>query len=56
MAGDATLDEDLRESGILKARGLLSCLSADTPLESGDQMIVLGHPDQVATLREFARA
>jgi len=28
--GDATLDVNLRESGILKARGLLSCLSADT--------------------------
>ena len=28
--GDATLDENLRESGILKAQGLLSCLSADT--------------------------
>ncbi len=30
IVGDATLDENLRESGILKARGLLSCLSADT--------------------------
>ena len=30
VVGDATLDVNLRESGILKARGLLSCLSADT--------------------------
>jgi voltage-gated potassium channel len=30
VTGDATLDVNLRESGILKARGLLSCLSADT--------------------------
>ena len=30
VIGDATLDANLRESGILKARGLLSCLSADT--------------------------
>ncbi len=30
VIGDATLDVNLRESGILKARGLLSCLSADT--------------------------
>ena len=30
VIGDATLDVDLKESGILKARGLLSCLSADS--------------------------
>ncbi len=30
VIGDATLDVNLRESGILKARGLLSCLSADS--------------------------
>ena len=30
VIGDATLDANLRESGILKARALLSCLSADT--------------------------
>ena len=30
VIGDATLDANLRESGIRKARGLLSCLSADT--------------------------
>ena len=30
VVGDATLDENLRESGILKARGLLSFLSEDT--------------------------
>ena len=30
VVGDATLDVNLRESGIQKARGLLSCLSADT--------------------------
>lgn len=30
VAGDATFDDHLRESGILKARGLLSCLSADS--------------------------
>lgn len=30
VVGDATLDENLKESGILKARGLLSCLSSDT--------------------------
>ena len=29
VAGDATLDENLKESGILRARGLVSCLSAD---------------------------
>ena len=30
MAGDATLDANLREAGILKAKGLLCCLSVDT--------------------------
>jgi len=30
VIGDATLDVNLKESGILKARGLLSCLSTDT--------------------------
>jgi voltage-gated potassium channel len=30
VIGDATLDANLRESGIAKARGLLTCLSADT--------------------------
>ena len=30
VVGDATLDENLREAGVSKAKGLLSCLSADT--------------------------
>ena len=30
VIGDATLDVNLRESGILKAQGLLSCLSTDS--------------------------
>ncbi len=30
MVGDATLDVNLKESGVHKARGLLSCLSAGT--------------------------
>ena len=29
VVGDATLDTNLGESGILRARGLVSCLSAD---------------------------
>ena len=35
VIGDATLDVNLRESGILKARGLLSCLSADSDNAAG---------------------
>ena len=30
--------------------------AADTQLDIGDEMIVVGHPDQVAKLREFAQA
>ena len=30
--------------------------AADTRLDIGDEMIVLGHPDQVPRLREFAQA
>ncbi len=30
--------------------------AADTRLDIGDEMIVVGHPDQVAKLREFAQA
>ena len=30
--------------------------AADTRLDIGDEMIVVGHPDQVARLRKFAQA
>jgi voltage-gated potassium channel len=30
VIGDATVDANLREAGVLRARGLLTCLSADT--------------------------
>ena len=90
--GDATLDENLRESGILKgARTVVvserryrqrvrlslgtrprprshdrcqvprrgkhgQARRADTRLDIGDEMIVVGHPDQVAKLPDFAQA
>jgi voltage-gated potassium channel len=52
VIGDTTSDVNLRESGILKDRGLLSCLSAD----SDDVFVCLSARDLNPDLTIVARA
>jgi voltage-gated potassium channel len=66
LAGQTLMDARIpQETGLIviavrkqidETRTFVFNPEADTRLDIGDEMIVLGQPDQVARLREFAEA
>jgi voltage-gated potassium channel len=66
LAGKTLLEADIpKKTGLIviamrkqidETREFVFNPAADTLLEVGDEMIVLGHPEQVAKLRKFAHA